>query len=228
MSVPSLPSESSRGDGVSPARRPGGLTAVCVIAIVLGSFGLLGSLVTMASLAAGSRLQQAFSMPPQGPGFDRLAKVQRAMQQKTQAVTERYWWPNAGFALLNVGLASAMLAGGIMALNRTPRARTLLITVFAVALLFEISRSAVQVFMQWEMAAVMSDWLPRMMEASAPANGPNAQQAAALGMVIAKAGIMVGLAFQLIFSLAKLIYYAVGWSYLRRPTASRWLENAAE
>lgn len=82
--------------------------------------------------------------------------------------------------------------------------------------------------MQWEMAAVMSDWLPRMMEASAPANGPNAQQAAALGMVIAKAGIMVGLAFQLIFSLAKLIYYAVGWSYLRRPTASRWLENAAE
>ena len=163
MTVPSLPSESSRWYGVPRARRPGGLTAVCVIAIVLGGLGLLGSLVTMASLAAGSRLQQAFTMSPQGPGRDGFAEVQRTMQQRIQAVTDRYWWPNAGFALVNVGLAAGMLAGGIMALNRTPRARTLLITVFAVALLFEISRTIVQVFMQWEMAAVMSDLLPRMM-----------------------------------------------------------------
>jgi hypothetical protein len=103
-----------------------------------------------------------------------------------------------------------------------------LITVFAVALVFETSRSIVQVFMQREMAAVISDSVPRMMEASAPANGPNAQQAAVLGTAIAKASIIAGLAFQLIFSLAKLTYYAVGWSYLRRPAAGQWLENAGE
>ena len=50
-------------------------------------------------------------------------------------------------------------------------------------------------------------------------------QVVVLGMVIAKASLIVGFAFQLIFSLAKLIYYAVGWSYLRRATARRWLEN---
>jgi hypothetical protein len=199
-----------------------------VIAIILGGLGLLGSLVTMASLAARSRLQQAMTMSPQGPGRDRFAEVQRALQQRIQAVTDRYRWPNAGFALLNAGLAASMLAGGIMALNRTPRARTLLITVFAVALLFEISRAIVQVFMQWEMAAVMSDLLPRMMGASSPANGPNAQQAAAMGAAIAKVGIIAGLAVNLIFSVAKLIYYAVGCSYLRRPDVRHWLENVGE
>jgi hypothetical protein len=197
-----------------------------VIAIILGGMGLLGSLVTMASLAAGSRLQQAMTMPPQGPGGNKLAELQRAMQQKIQAVTDRYRWPNAGFALINVGLAAGMLAGGIMALNRNPRAGKLLITVFAVAILFEISRAILQVFMQWEMAAVMSDWLPRMMGASAPANGPGAQQAAAMGAVLAKVGIIAGLAINLIFSVAKLVYYAVGCSYLRRPAVRQWLENA--
>jgi hypothetical protein len=113
-------------------------------------------------------------------------------------------------------------------LNRAPRACTLLIAVFAVALLFEISRSIVQAFMQCETAAVLSDLLPRMMEASAPANGPNAQQAAFMGAAMAKAGIIAGFAFQLIFSVAKLSYYAVGWSYLRRPAARQWLENAGE
>jgi hypothetical protein len=196
-----------------------------VIAIILGGLGLLGSLVTMASLAVGSRLQQAMTMSPPGPGRDRLAELQRTMQQRIQAVTDRYRWPSAGLALLNAGLAASMLAGGIMALKRTPRARTLLITVFAVALLFEISRSIFYVFMQWEMAAVITDFLPRMMEASSPANGPNAQQSAAMGAVIAKASIIVGLAFSLTLSVAKLIYYAVGWSYLRRPTVRHWLEN---
>ncbi len=228
MTVPSFPSESSRWYGVPHGRRPGGLTAVCVIAVILGGMGLLGSLAAIAGLAAGSRLQQAMTMSPQGPGRDKLVEVQRAMQQRIQAVTDRYWWPNAGFALFNAGLAASMLAGGIMALNRARGARTLLITVFAVAILFEISRSILQVFMQWDMAVVMSDVLPRMMETTAPANGPNAQQAAAMATVIAKASIIAGLAFTLILSVAKLSYYTVGWSYLRRPAVRHWLENAGE
>jgi hypothetical protein len=199
-----------------------------VIAIILGGLGLLGSLVAIAGLAAGPRLQQSLTMQPQGPGSDKVIEVQRTMQQKIQAVTDRYWWPNAGFALVNLGLAASMVTGGIMVLNRAARARTLLMAVFAVAILFEISRSVVQGFMQWEMAGVMSDVLPRMMGASAPANGPGAQQAAAMAAAIGKASIIAGVAFSLIFSAAKLIYYAVGWSYLRRPAAGQWLENAGE
>jgi hypothetical protein len=199
-----------------------------VIAVILGGLGLLGSLVAVAGLAAGSRLQQAMTWSPPGPDRDKMVDVQRTMQRKIQAVADRYWWPNLGFSLLNAGLAASMLAGGIMVLNRAARARKLLMTVFAVAILFEISRTIVHAFMQWETAAVMSDLLPQMMGASRPVHGPNAQQAAAIGAAIAKAGIIVGLAFNLIFSLAKLIYYAVGWSYLRRPAVGHWLENAGE
>ena len=228
MTTPFVPSEPSGAYGVSRSCRPGGLMAVCVIAIVLGGLGLLGSLMAIVGLVAGPRLQQASVKLLQQPGNDKVVEAQLAMQQKIQAVNDRYRWPNAGFALLNVGLSVGLLAGGILALNREPRARTLLIALFAVALLFEISRSIVQVFMQWEMAAAMSDLLPRMMAASAPAKGPNAQQAAAIGTAIAKVGILLGLGFQLIFTVAKLTYYAVGWCYLRRPSARHWLENAGE
>ncbi len=226
MAVPSLPSESSGSYGVPTARRPGGLTAVCVIALVLGGLGLLGSLMGLASLAGGSRLQQAMTMSPQGPGANELAKFQRTMQQRMQAVTDRYRWPSTGFLLVNAGLAACMLAGGIMALNRTPGARTFLMIVLAVAVPFEISRSILNGFMQRDMAAVMSDLLPRVMGASAPANGPNAQATAAVGTMIAKASIILGIAFQLIFSAAKLFYYAIGWFYLRRWAVRHWLEPA--
>ena len=90
---------------------------------------------------------------------------------------------------------------------------------------FEITRSIFQGFLQWQMAAIMSDFLPRMVEASAPVNGPNAPQVVIMGTAVAKASLMVGFASQLVFSVAKLIYYAVGWSYLRRATVRRWLEN---
>jgi hypothetical protein len=229
MTVPSIPSEASGSYGVPPARRPGGLTAVCVIAIILGSLGLLSSLVTMGSLAVGSRFQQAMMTSSPRPGRDKVFDVQRTMQKRIQAVTDRYRRPTVGFALLNMVLAASMLAGAIMALNRVPKARTVLLTVFAVAILFEISRSIVQVFIQWETAAVMSEMLPRMMETSMPANVPNvpnAQDTAAMGTVIARAIIMVGFVFNLVLSLAKLIYYGVGWSCLRRPPARDWLESA--
>ncbi len=80
MTVSSLSPEPSDLYDAVPARRPGGLTTICVIAIILGGLGLLGSLVAIAGLAAGPRLQQAISsMQPQGPGGDRVAEAQRTM-----------------------------------------------------------------------------------------------------------------------------------------------------
>lgn len=152
MTVSSLPSESFPPPGVPPARRPSGLTAVCMIAIVLGSLGLLGSLMAIVSLVAGPRIQEAFSAPFQQPGGDRMAEAQRAMQQKIQAVADRYRWPNAGFAVVNLAVATALVAGGIMGLNRAHWARTLLIAAFAFAIVFEIPRTVVNICMQSEMS----------------------------------------------------------------------------
>ncbi len=226
MSVPSFPPESQYPYEIPQARRPGGLTAICVIAIILGVLGLLSSLWGLASLAIGPSLQKAMQVPPQGPGRDRAMELQRTMQQKIQAVADRYRWPTAVFALLNVGLAGCMLAGGIMGLKRNAKARTLLTAVFAVAILFVISRGIVEAFAQWEIAAIMSDLLPRMMEQAGPPNAPNVPNAAAMGSAFAKIGIVLGLAYAVVSIVVKLTYYAVGWFYLRRPAVCRWLDGA--
>ena len=77
--------------------------------------------------------------------------------------------------------------------------------------------------MQLEMATVMSDLLPRMMQGPAPPNAPNAT---AMAAAIAKMGIMIGLAFTVVFSLVKLTYYAIGCFYLRRPAVGHWFNGA--
>jgi hypothetical protein len=221
----SFDSDSPRSAGVPDGKRPRGLTVICVIAIVLGGLGLLASLGGIAKLAADSGFQQSF-MPPQGPGGDQAIEIQRLMQQKRQVIANRYWWPNMGFALANLVVAGGMLAGGIMALNRFPAARALLLVVFAVAVPFEVSRSVVNVLMQRDIAVVLSDLMPRLMETSPPAHGPNARQAAEMGEMAAKVVLYLGLAFTLAFSLAKLIFYAVGCSWMGRPAVRQWLGDS--
>jgi hypothetical protein len=91
-----------------------------VIAVTLGGLGLLASLAAIVGLAANTRLQEAQTMSPQAPEL-------KSMEEERLALTNRNWWPNAGFALLNAVLSVGMVAGGIMALMRAPRARVLLI-----------------------------------------------------------------------------------------------------
>lgn len=207
---------------VPPARRPAGLTAIAVIALVLGGLGVLVSLWSLLMLGAGSRFQEAMTNMSQGPGRARIDETQRVVQQRIQQVSDRYWWPNLGFALVNVGLASSMVAGGIMALNRVPSARGLLGTVFAVAIFFEIARAAVYLLMQWQMSGAIAEVLTN------PAAAPNAQKADAMFVTIMRASMIVGLVVGLVLSLAKLLYYYVSWSYLRRPAVREWFERTGE
>ena len=64
--------------------RPGGVTAVCIIAILLGSLGLLVSLLGVAAIAVGQERIQG--MMPKPPG-ETEAKVQQEMNAALNAVT---------------------------------------------------------------------------------------------------------------------------------------------
>ena len=156
----------------------------------------------------------------------RSIKMQQTMQEHMQAVADRYRWPTAGLHLLNLGLAVLLAGRRDHGPEPRPAGGALLLLVFAVGLVFDVSRTVVHVMMQLESAAVMSDMLPQMMQTSATmsTHGPGADEAAAVGMAIAKVGLYAGIAFQVIFSLAKLSYYLVGWLYLRRPAVREWLE----
>jgi len=209
---PRYPSgDSTEGVDGAPRRRPGGLTAVCVIAIVLGALGLCMSLVGLASLAFQDKLEE-FAMRQQQPppGMpDGFLKAQMEMQKKIQEiqqnVTHRYRGANMGILLLNLVFASSLLAGGIMTLKMNPTARTFLVGVFAAVIVFEIVRTVVTVFMQLDMFAELST-IPSV--GSGPAD---------VILTFAKVVAIGGMAFGIVLGLGKVIFYAIGACYLRRP-----------
>ena len=104
--------------------RPGVLTAICVIAIVLGGLGLGTGLLAVVSLVGGEAIQAAI---PDNPGMDEeMKKIQTEMEQEMQAVTDRYWGYHAVFLLGHFAVATGLLAGGIMAIKMNPKGRTVL------------------------------------------------------------------------------------------------------
>jgi hypothetical protein len=192
-------------------RRPGGLTFVCVVAIVLGGLGLLGALSGMASLVFGSAMQDAFTVRQPGMGDD-VMDTQIEIQKRLQAVTNRYWEFHLGFSLVHLVVAGSLLAGGILALRSSPSGCRLLVTVFVVAIIFELSRAVFQVTVQIDMLAAVSDAISRRAEAPTNDGGPGGDFLA----TIMKASFFVGIGLTACFALAKVIFYGVGARYLSR------------
>lgn len=206
--------DSTPGDS---RRRPGGLNAICVIAIILGGLGLASSMLGLCAMAAKPWMNNAFILPEQVGKVDKARDAQLEMQQKIELVTDRYAGFNLGFLLLNVVIGGSLFTGGILALKLNPKGSRLLIAAFTTAIVFEILRAVLQIFMQIEMAEVMYDSMSRMMQATAPQNGAVAAEGAAATAVFMKIGVYIGLAFTLTFALAKVIFYAISTRYLHRP-----------
>jgi hypothetical protein len=220
-------SDSTAGFDSAPRQRPGGLTAICVIAIVLGGLGLCSSLFGLAALAFQDNLEkfamQQQQMPqgmPNGPFKQQMEaqqKMQKEMQKGMTEVGHRYRGFTIGTTLLNVLFASSLLIGGIMVMKLNPAGRKFLVTVFIAVIVFEIVRAAITVVMQLDMAAAM---------ASAIQGGPNNQQAAFLATTM-KLGVYLGMAFGVVWGLAKIIFYGIGASYLNRPNTRQLFERTA-
>lgn len=230
-----------------PRQRSGGLTALCVIAIVLGALGLLGSLIGLVSVAFQNDIEKLVTrqpeaargdMPkelrkgvpkdaqeqirqmqqqlqqrtkkgmPNGNPMAQMQETQRRLQQKQFEVAHRYRGATLGLTLFNLLVSASLLVGGILALNFSPAGRTLLLTVFLAAIVFEIIRAIVTVSMQLDMGAAM---------ASAFQDGANDPGMASL----MKAATYGGMAFGILWGTAKIVFYAIGASYLRRPKISR-------
>ena len=210
--------DSTADDGLSSSgRRSGGLTAICVIAIILGGLGLASSMMGLCAMAAKPWMNNAFIMPEQPGKVDKVRDAQLEMQEKVEEVTDRYIGFNLCFLLLNVLIGSSLLTGGILALKLNPTGSRLLIAAFTTAIVFEILRAVLQTFMQIEMAEVMYDSMSRMMQATPSRSGAVPAEATAVTAVFMKIGVYVGLAFTLAFALAKVIFYAIGTRYLQRP-----------
>jgi hypothetical protein len=180
--------------------RPGWLSAVCVVAIVLGGLGLMTSLLGAAGTIFAPQVQawtqkwtekmtQGRGQPPG------IQEMQEKMQAKVLEVQARWRAANLAVVAANLVLSSCLLFGGIKAMQLSPAGRTVLLFTFGAIILFHGLRMIPNIGMQLATADVMNNIMNISM----------------------KAGIAFSIAWMVMIELVQVTAYALGIWYLRRP-----------
>ncbi len=220
-STPDTPAAGLKSTG--DAGRPGGLTAVCVLATVLGGAGLLTGCSGLFSQLFASNMQEAFTAMPgiaKSPGAD----VQKEMNTKLLAVSRRYIWITVPLVVLKVAIESILLAGAIMSWGLKPRGRSWLLTALLAAIVVESLQIVPMMIMQRETFAVMSEFMPKMIAAQPHAD----QQPAGMGNFMSTASSALGYVSMIVavgWLTAKIVYYAFAIRYLRKPSVAAVFES---
>ncbi len=244
-------------DAVMVPRRPGGLTAICVIAIILGVLGVITGLMGIVGAVAGQAMQNAMapSMPQNlrndedwndedwndedwnDEDMERmqremervqqeLEKVQQEMNEAMQEVGQRFIVPNVVFISIALLLATGLIVGGAKSLKLKPTGRWLLLTVFVIAIFFELVRGGFQLYVQMQIMVVVAEFWPRLMEtagAKQAQGGPDMQTIMDIALTAAK---VMAYTVTIVPVLVKGGFYAVGSFYLGRQKVKQLFKQS--
>jgi hypothetical protein len=199
-------------------QRPGGLTALCILAIVLGAFGVLSGLGGIAAAALQGPMQNMVAQlqPQQGK---EAARVQQQIADESREFAQRHIVRNTLFSLARLFVASCLLAGGILTLRLHPQGRKILIVAFSAGIVFELA----QIWPMVEVIPFTQRTMQLTMEAQQkgmPGKGQNAEDAAAMMRIMVKAIAAMQVVMMAAMLLAKSGFYAFGLWYLTRPRIS--------
>jgi hypothetical protein len=188
------------------------LTALAVIAIVLGSFGVLGGLQRVAGLVLQPALSQMGRIrdnPNASPQMQQQVARQRAMQDDMQRV-QRSWNPVMWvIAPTSIVFCTCLIIGGALCIKLSRTGRKLLVGTCIAGLAFDMGRGAADVLMTMQISRVMQDHM-----ASITGGDPGAEMAT--GVMSATMGM--GLAFAGAWVVLKVAYHLWVVIYLtRRP-----------
>jgi hypothetical protein len=202
--------DDSAGAGTSPEGRPGGLTVICVLAMVLGGMGVLAGCFGLAAQALSSGIQQAVvGMPGQNmPG----AEAQRKVQEKMMAVGNRYKWVTLSLLVIKIFVEAALVAGALLAWGLNPRGWSWLHGALIAVIVFECVHAIPQVLIQVETQSLMKE----MMAAQQARNQAPPGLENMMSSIFSAAGIL-SLVFISLWLAGKLVFYVVGIRYLRKP-----------
>lgn len=201
----------------STTAKPGLLSAVCVICLVLGGLGLMNSLLGVVQVAVGSQLQQALQpkgaagMPPE------MQKAQDEFQAEINAVEKRYWTPMVISLAFRFLAATLLLIGGIQALGLKESGRVLLIVACVVALCFELGHAISQTIINMEIMTAFNQYVEGLFDSIPQGrNAPPAgfRQGMQTGVRVA---VMAGFAVFYILMLVKAGFYLYTFVYLQKP-----------
>lgn len=193
-------------------QRPGGLTAICIIAIVLGLLGSLSGIVKGANAAFGAQMQQAFGSIGAGAGNGDMQKAQQEMNNALAAEMLRFRLVNGVLCVAQLALCIALVYSGVKTLGLNVSGRRLLLWICCLLLFYEACQLAVFVYQQLSIAPIMELYMPRMMK------GPNGEDIGGenFGKIIARMSIIVGMISQCIWTVIKFGFYGFAIYYLRK------------
>jgi len=199
----------------SGKQKPGWLTALCVLCIVIGTLGLMNGLIGLGATLFGEQLQQVLGSMSKGQQTQpELQKLQQKLQDETRAINEQFFVPTLIAVLLKVSISAVLIFGGIRALSLKRNSRSLLMWGCIVALLFELGLSVLQSVMYMETLAVYNQLLDNFLQdLQRDRNVVPAQAMMTIMQVALYAGIVVFFILQFI----KVVFYFWGANYLRRP-----------
>jgi len=201
----------------SPSGRPGFLTTLCVLCIVLGALGLFNSLFGAFGLVVGRQFQQmAIKAQSQTPGLSpEMREAQKKMQTEIIAIQDKYLWALGGGLVFRFVVSAMLLTGGIGALGLRPWGRQVLMVGCAVAAPFVLLDAILQSLITMENMTVMNSYMEGMMNATPGKEMPQNMEGFVRGMIGAvKIASIVMVA---LIAVAKIALYIFGLLYLQKP-----------
>ena len=207
-------------------QRTGMLTTLCIIAILLGVLGFLTALWTGGAQIFRERIQknQLKQLDNQPHMPLEFREAQKNMFLKINQVTKKWNIYILGSSVVKIGLCGLLFLGGVMAFLMKKGGRTLLITAFIAGLLFEGLSIIPNFLMQKEIMDVTSGFMGDIMK-----NGPvgNPPEAEAIGKLVMKAGIVIGMLITFGWIAMKAFFYGYGMYYLKKREVVQLYENTA-
>ncbi len=195
--------------------RPGWLTTLCVLCIVLGALGLFNSLIGAAGAIGGPFIQKAFQ-PKAGKGMpDDMQKAQEQFQTEINAVQNKYFWATMPALAFRFVAALLLLIGGIRTLSLMEPGRQLLLIACSIAIVFELMFSILQSIISLDTMTIVNEYVVKMTETMPQnANGPDMSR---ILPTVVRASVIVSMVLAYLISLAKIGLYIFGLVYLRKP-----------
>ena len=191
QSNPTLPQATS-----VPQQKPGGLTAIAVICLILGSLGALIALFGIVMLFFQGSMNQFQAAQPGGPPPEFLAEM--------EALQASQFIPTLIVNGCNVIIGSLLVIGSIGVLGTKEWGRNLLRNALLAAIFFVVVRGIYGVWVQYNSMSVISKMVP--------AGGDKATMEA-----IMQGTIIFGIVIGVIWMVVMIGFYIWSRIYLNKP-----------
>lgn len=197
--------------------RPGILTAIAILGIILGALGLLGGLGGIAGAVVQDQVMDL-------PGAD---ETQQQLAAEMVEMTRAYMVPTVIGAVANLVVSGLLILGGSWLLVRKPAGIPLMRRTVIAAIVVDLYSAALGLYVQ---VKILPATQQMMRAAAAAAPGPAGAPAADAAMESVMAVAMwTSLAFAVFWLVCKLAYYIVTLVALKKPDVTGWIaaEGAA-